>query len=192
MVLDHGALVSLVPKVNGAIALMSWPFALYEALAKKAGAADLKEKLDLRADQLLATIVADIEESLLPYWPRKASSIIIEPSMTAEPPPSLSDAAKDAITRCLKADDPIYLRTSHIRSLARKILRFDRYCYWFIFSVAGMSAFDLLLWFISGDMSANVARAALLTPGALLIISLAAAGARQRLVQHAESQIVEE
>jgi hypothetical protein len=183
---------SLVPTVNGAIALVSCPFALYEALSKRAGVADLKEKLDLRADQLLAKLVAGVEETLLPYWPRSITTLIIEPALAVQLTPGLSDTARDALTKYLNKCGFIALRLAAVRHLARKILRLDKALYWLISITATVSLIDLLLWAFWNDNTDSFLRTEVLVPGCLLAMSLIVAGIRQAYIQAAERQIIEE
>jgi hypothetical protein len=191
MILDHATLLALVPKVNGAIALLSCPFALYEALSKKADVADLKVRIDLCADRLLALTVSTIEEALMPFWPRSVTRIIIEPQVQIELTAALSEAARDALTNCLRKNGSDYINAIKLRQLPKKIHRFDRSLYWTIFATAFFSLIALANWCVSSDMSDLEAKIAIFGPGMLLVLSLGIAGARQSYIQHAEGRIIE-
>jgi hypothetical protein len=191
MILDHAAIVALVPKVNGTIAAVSVPFALYEALSKKADTADLKERIELRADQLYALTVTYLEETLMPFWPRTISRIIIEPQVQIETTAALSEDARNALTDCLRKHGLEFTKANKLRLFPKKIHRFNRILYWLIFLTASLSLLLLVFWFLSSDMSDRAAKTAILGPGVLLLASLGVAGARQSYIQVAESGIIE-
>jgi hypothetical protein len=192
MKLDHDALSKLVVQVNGAIALVSWPFALYESLSKKAGTTELKSKLDFKRDQLLNRLTIRVEETLLPFWPRGASRIVLDPSYEADSPLALSEAARDAVTKCLSDCEHLYAGVIHINVLMRRICWFDRAVYWLIFLIAAMALCSLGCWFFMPEMSDCQAKTAIIAPAMVVVIALAAAGIRQGYIQSAEKEIIED
>jgi hypothetical protein len=171
---------------------LSCPFALYEALTKRAGVAELKVKLDLKADQLVAVIVTEIEEVLLPHWPRSVTVIFIEPSMSTYTNPALSEAARDALTSCVAKSMIQHQRLATVKKLAHRILRFDRVLYWLIFVTAAVSLGDLLIWAFKNGSSDFLLLCEILGPAGLIASSLVVAGVRQSFLQFAERQIIEE
>jgi hypothetical protein len=191
MILDHVTLLALVPKVDGPIALISCPFALYEALNKKANVAELKVRIDLCADKLLSLTVSAIEETLMPFWPRSVTRIIIEPNVQFESTAALSEVARDALTNCLRKNSDDYLKSVRLRQISRKIHGFDRTLYWTIFITAAFSLLALATWFLSSDLTSVAAKVAIVGPGAILFLSLGIAGARQSYIHQAESRIIE-
>ena len=193
MPLSNEALLELVPRINAAIALVSCPFALYEALSKKAAVADLKDKLDLRADQLIATIVSTLEEALLPHWPRSITTLIIEPSLSFAITPGLSEAARDALTKCITAKIEFYFkRLTSVRRLAGKVLLFDRALYWLIFATAVVSCLTLLFWVFGTASTPSLVKCEILTPSGFLACSLLIAGVRQSYIQACERQMIQD
>jgi hypothetical protein len=192
MILDHTSMLALVPRVNGPIALVSFPFALYEALSKKANVAELKVRIDLRADQLLALTVSYVEETLMPFWPRSITRIIIEPHVQFESTTALSEAARDALTNCLRKNSADYIKAVNIRLIPKKIHRFDRLLYWTIFCTAAFSACALVTYILSVDMTDAKAKVAIVGPGLLLLFSLGIAGARQSYIHLAKAGLLNE
>lgn len=192
MKLDHEALLKLAVQANAAIALVSWPFALFEALSKKAGNAELKSKLDFKRDQLISELALRIEETLIPYLPRAASRIVLEPGFEVEPPSALSNTARDALTNCLKGNEPLCLRVLSLRAISRRIFIFDRVCYWLIFITALTSLCGLGCWFFMTDMSDALAKATIIMPASVVCIALVTSGVRQHFIQKAEREIIDD
>ncbi|HEV2464289.1 MAG TPA: hypothetical protein VGT04_10810 [Acidobacteriaceae bacterium] len=179
-------------KVNGAIALICWPFALYEALGKKAASLEIKARLDLKCDQVLNSITLNIEEAILPHWPRRISRVILEPHYDSELPSALSDAARDAITQCLSDCGHQYMRTVRMSRLTRRIFTCDKVFYWLIFTTALLAFLMLCLWFFVPDMPIRLAEAALIIPIAAAVAALVVAGTRQAFIQNAEKEIIDD
>jgi len=192
MKLDHEALLKLAVQANAAIALVSWPFALFEALTKKASNADLKSKLDFRRDQLMSELALRIEETLIPYLPRAASRILLEPGFEVEPPSALSNAARDALTGCLKGNEPLYIRVLALRAISKNIFICDRVFYWLIFATALTSLFGLGCWFFMADMPDVMAKATIIMPTVVVLVALVTSGVRQHCIQKAEREIIDD
>lgn len=189
---DHDSLLKLVVQVNGAIAVISWPFALYEALNKKASAVDLKSKLSLRRAQLLGEIASRIGEVILPFWPRSTGRIIFDPSYNVEAPTSLSDDARDAVTTCLGECEILFLRAWRVKTLSRRVFAMDRLLYWLIYCTAGASLLGLSAWFFMKNMSDTAAKTAIVAPVSVILLALVCAGIRQAFIQNAEHEIISE
>ena len=82
--IPHEELVNLVTRVNTTLAILSWPFVLYEVFAKNPAIADFQARLELKRDKLLGLVVLDMADRLRPYLPQRASKIIIEPEFKTE------------------------------------------------------------------------------------------------------------
>jgi hypothetical protein len=103
--MTHDRLLEFVWQVDVALAMSCGAYVLYEAVSKSASSADLKSKLDLKRNQLLSSTIIEIEDSLRPYWPIKASRILVEPEFKEEITTAFSDDAKDALRDCLDDSD---------------------------------------------------------------------------------------
>jgi hypothetical protein len=189
--MTHDRLLELVWQVDVALAVSSGAFILYEAFAKSAPTLDLKSKLDLRRDQLLSSTIAEIEETLRPYWPQSASRIILEPEFKQETATVFSDDAKDALRDCLGESDDLR-QAGKMRGLAMKVLRWDRICYWCTFSTVVLAIIGLGTRFFYDGMSDHIAECAFIIPASPAVLALLASAKRQVHVHRANDAIVKE
>lgn len=193
--MTHERLLELVVQWNAGLALIGVPFVLYEHLAKSASVPDLKAKLDPLCDRILRSVVVEIEETLRPYWPRRASRIIVNPeddSYDEQPPTVLSDAAKDAIRDCLAENEGLSVRAARIRGLAGKVLRWEGVLYGCSFCTEALALAGLALWWFYDGMSDRVARLAIIVPTSPAVLALMAAAARQIYMHRANDAIIKE
>jgi hypothetical protein len=189
--MTHERLLELVWQVNLALVVSSGAFVLYEAVGKAASTAELKSKLDLRRDQLLSSVILEIEEALRPYWPAKASRIILEPEFREESPTAFSDDARDALRNCLAGSECLR-QVSKMRGLAMGVLRWDRICYWCIVTTALLAIIGLVTWFFYDTMSDRAAQYSIITPVSPAILGILSAARRQVHVHRANNAIVKE
>ena len=182
--------MGLVAKVNGALALITWPFALYEVFAKNAKIPELKEKLQLRRDQLLAAVALELADELRPYWPKTSSRIIVEPNYESGQPSELSDDAIDSMKGCLESNEGLLRKAATLRRLAPRLFRLDGLCYWLIFSTAAESVAALGVWFFDDSVSDRFGMALLVVPILTAAIALVCAGVRQGFIYFAHKIIM--
>lgn len=190
--MTHDRLLQLVSQVDGALAVASWPFILWDKIGKSAPAPDLKTKLDLRRDQIFSSIVLAIETTLRPYWPRTASRIILEPEYKEEAAMVLSDDARDALADCIAEHEGLTMRAGIMRGLAHKVSRWDQVCYWCIFITAILALVGLVMWYFYETMGDKTARAAIAVPLAFATLALLAAGIRQIYIHRVNNAIIKE
>jgi len=190
MTIGHDALLSLVCKVNGTLALISIPFALYEASVKNSGVLDLKEKIALRRSQLLGTVVLDLVDKLIPYWPKTSSRIILDPNYEDDQPPSFSNDAIGEMKSCLDSHETTLNQAIRLRRICERVLAFDGYCYVLIFVVALESIAGLVLWLFWSSMTDRAAFALIALPVFTVVIALAFAAVRQRHIHNANLMII--
>jgi hypothetical protein len=190
MPIGHIALIGFVAKVNGALALLTWPFALYEVFAKNPGIPELKDKLHLRKDQLLGEVALDLAATLRPYWPKTMSRIIVEPAYEVDQSPSLSDDAINEMKACLESRGTALHKAITLTHISKRLLRLDRLCYWLIFATAVESLGGLIVWFFDGAMTDRLAMALLGFPILTAVFALMSAGIRQNLIHSAHKMIV--
>lgn len=189
--MTHERLLELVWQSDVALAMSCGAFVLYEAASKSASVTDLKGKLDLKRSQLLSSTIVEIEEALRPYWPAKASRIILEPEFKEETPTVLSEDAKDALTDCL--DESECLRKAiKIRGMAMKVSRWDRICYWFLATTAILAMIGLIVRFFYEGMSDRIAEYAIFIPASPAVLGILSAAKRQVHLHRANDAIVQE
>jgi hypothetical protein len=195
--MTHEHLLELVEQVNGALALVSWPFIIYEALGKSASMPDLKTKLDLRRDEILSTIILDIEEAMRPFWPvprerRLVSKDGTEESTVWDWPTVLSDDARDAVRNCMAKNERLSVQAAKIRGLAGRVSAWDKVTFRCILCAAVLALCGLATWFFYDGMTERVATVAIIVPLSPAILALAAAATRQTYMQKANDAIIEE
>jgi hypothetical protein len=217
--MTHERLLELVVQVNGALTLVSWPFIIYEAMGKSASAPELKSKLDLRRDQILGTIILDIEEAIQPFWPtprrrdisaggevtpmaalalavgpgdRRVVSVDEDASAVWDVPTVLSDEARDAVRNCLAKNERLSVQAAGIRRLASRIWKWDKLTFRCTLCTATLALCSLALWFFYEGMTDRLATFAVTVPLSPAILALAAAATRQTYIQKANDAIIEE
>jgi hypothetical protein len=194
MTYEH--LLELVKQVNGALALVSWPFIVYEAMGKSASVRDLKDKLDLRRDEIFSTIILDIEEAMRPFWPAPRARRIVSEDGTEETvwdwPTVLSDDARDAVRNSIAKNEGLSVRAAEIRGLASRVSAWDKVTFRCILSAAIFALLGLGSWFFYEGMSERVATAAIIIPLFPAILALAAAATRQTYMHRANDAIIQE
>lgn len=189
--MTHERLLELVWQVDVALVMSSGAFILYEAFAKSAPTLDLKAKLDLRRDQLLSSTIAELEETLRPYWPQSASRIILEPEFRQETTTVFSDDARDALRNCLAESTDLH-QAGKMRGLAMKVLRWDTICYWLTFATVVLAIIGLGVRFFYDGMSDRIAECAIIVPASPAVLALFSAAKRQVHVHRANDAIVKE
>jgi len=166
--MTHEHVLELVKQVNGALALVSWPFITYEALGKSASLPDLKNKLDLRRDEIFSTIILDIEDAMRPFWPVPRSRRLVSEDGTEEIvwdwPTVLSDDARDAVRNCIAKNERLSVQAAKIRGLAGRVLAWDKLTFRCILCTAVLALFGLAIWFFDEGMPERVATAAIVVP----------------------------
>jgi len=185
-------IIKLVADVNAGLAVLTWPFVIYEVFSKSAPVSTLKSNLDFRRDQLLLLVTLRIEQALQPFWPKTTSLIVVEPEYRIETPSVFSDAAKDAVKECLDRAESLLSRAAHVRRLARRVLLMDQITYWLVYATAAESFLFLVLWFFVGGMSYLVAIIAIGSPVLTALLAFVAAGARQIFHYEAQREIAGE
>jgi hypothetical protein len=175
MTIGQDALVSLVPKVNAALALASWPYVLYEGFTKHPHISDQCEKLALRRSQILGEVAFDIAERISPFLPRTTSRIIVE-AAEDDASPRLSDDAIGEIKTCLESHERSVFTAVGIPGLTTRMLRTDTIRYWFIFATALESLAALIAWFVDPTMPAWSAKALIGVPIFTILVGLVCAG----------------
>ena len=189
--MTHERLLELVWQVDVALAMSCGAYVLYEAVSKSASSTDLKSKLDLKRNQLLSTTIIEIEDALRPYWPIKASRILVEPEFEEETTTAFSDDAKDALRDCLDDSDCLR-RALRIRGMAMRVSRWDRICYWCLASTAILAIVGLLVRFFYDGMSDRIAEYAIFIPASPAALGILSAVRRQVYVHKANDAIVQE
>ncbi len=192
MTIQHDALVKLVAQVNGILALISWPFVLYEVFTKHPAVAQLKEKIEQRRNELLGFVILDLVESLKPYLPQRTSIIVVEPAYGETQSENLSDAAIGEMKACLESNEKSLNKANRLRGMVPKILTLDRWVYRLIFCICLESLAALITWVFSQDMSTGIAIILLGVPTISAILTLMCAGARQRLIYSVQELLVDE
>jgi hypothetical protein len=185
----NAELVKLVMQVNAGLALATWPFAIYEVFSKGAPVSTLKLNLDIRRGQLLKLVTDQIEQEILPFWP-KPSVIHVESDYRIA---GFSNDLKSAVTTCLERSERILSRAARAKTLASVILRLDDITYWLVYATAAQSLLCLLAWFFwASSMSDLIARIAIVSPVATASLALVSAGIRQVYHRRAQREIVDE
>lgn len=190
MAIGHDATINLVATVNGALALVSLPFVLYEVFTKHPAITQMKEKLDQRRSQLLRLVVSDLAEKLRPYLPETTGRIVVEPIYREDRPPNLSEDAMDEMQACLESNEKALSAAIKLRGFASRVLRLDRIGYWLIFATAVESIGALITWFLYRSMSDRIAICLLATPILTASVALICAGIRQSLIHVAQHMLV--
>lgn len=190
--MSNAELVKLVSQVNASLALVTWPFVIYDVFSKSAPVNDLRSNLAIRRGQLLNLVTERIETALQPFWPKTTSVIIVEPDYRIETTSVFSDAAADAVRECLSRAESLLSRAARARSLAAFILLLDRVTYWLVYITGLQSLICLLVWFFASSMSDLAARMAVVSPLATASASLIAAGIRQIYHHKAQREIADE
>jgi hypothetical protein len=185
-------LADLVVRVNAAIAVLSWPFVIYEVLSKAPSIADLKTRLDLKRNQIFAAAVGEIEIALRPFWPRTAVHIIVEPEYREEQVGIFSDAANDAVRDCLADCELSFNTAARLRRILKRIAFWDKFTFWAVVCAAVLSLLALVIWFFFPSMPPVAAKTAIGVPVATVVIALIAATCRQRYLQEANDAILED
>jgi len=183
---SHEELLKLVPSVNSGLALLSWPFVIYEVFSKSAPIANLKSNLDVRRGQLLNVVTLRIERGLQPFWPKTVSRIFVEPEYRIESPAVFSEPARDAVKECLERSEELLLRAALVRRLTTRILMLDQLTYWSVYCVAAESLVALVLWFFIRNMSDSLNAVIIEIPILTALITFILAGVRQ--VHHHKAQ----
>lgn len=189
MTIAQDALADFVLKVNAAVALVSWPYILYESLAKHPHIPDLNEKLALRRSQILGEVAFDLAERIRPYLPRTTGRIIIEADVEDEDSPRLNDDAMDEIKACLESREHSISIAVRIRGCASRMLRTDSVCYWLIFATALESFAGLAVWFFDSTMSGWIAKILIGVPILTILLGLACAGVLRTFMHTARRMI---
>lgn len=195
--MTHELLLELVKQVNGWLALVSWPFIIYEALGKSASMPDLKNKLDLRRDEIFSTIILDIEDAMRPFWPvprerRFVSKDGTEESTVWDWPKVLSDDARDAVRNCMAKNERLSVQAAKIRRLAGRVSTWDKLTFRCILCAAVLALCGLATWFFYEGMPDRIATAAIIVPLFPAVLALAAATTRQTYMQKANDAIIQE
>ena len=194
--MTHEHVLELVRQVNGALALVSWPFIVYEALGKLASLPDLKTKLDLRRDEIFSAIILDIEDAMRPFWPVPRSRRLVAEDGTEEIvwdwPTVLSDDARDAVRNCMARNEKLSVQAAKIRGLAGRVLAWDKLTFRCILCTAVLALFGLATWFFDEGMPERIATAAIVIPLIPAILALGAAATRQTYMQRAHDAIIKE
>jgi len=116
----------------------------------------------------------------------------LEPEFRQEATTVLSDDAKDALRDCLAQNEGLAMRAADIRGLARKVLHWDRSCYWLTFSTALVSLAGLATWFFYEGMPDGLARLAIIAPISLAFCALMTAAGRQIHMHRANDALTKE
>ncbi|MFZ0802055.1 MAG: hypothetical protein WBQ09_14015 [Terriglobales bacterium] len=194
--MTHEHLLELVSQVNGALALVSWSFIVYEALGKSAPVRDLKDKLDLRRDEIFSTIILDIEEAMRPFWPTPRARRQVSEDGTEKIvwdwPTVLSDDARDAVRNCIAKNEGISVRAAEIRGLAGRVSAWDKVTFRCVLCAALMALLGLASWFFYEGMPDHIATAAIIIPLFPAILALAAAATRQTYWHRANDAIIQD
>jgi hypothetical protein len=179
-----------VVTVNGAVALVSWPFALYEVFAKSPQIPELRDRVELLRTRLLGSVALDLADKLMPFWPRSSSRIILQPNYEADQPPSLSDEAIDEMKACLESQEVVLGRAISLRRMCPRMLRLNHLCYWLIFATAAEAMVALVVWFFDRSMPRGLAFALLAVPILSAGFALVTAALRQSVIHAIQRAIV--
>ena len=190
MIIQHDTLLKLVAQVNGALALISWPFVLYEVFTKHPGIADLKERIDQRRNELLGSVVFDLSDCLKQYLPQRTSIIVVEPDYGEEHSEGLSEAAIGEMKTSLESNEKSLHAAIKLRGIAPRVLALDRCGYWLIFCTAVESLGALITWVFVEKMSDRLAMFLLGFPIVTAVFALTVAGVRQGLIHSAQRLLV--
>jgi hypothetical protein len=166
-------------------------------MGKSASMPDLKNKLDLRRDEIFSTIILDIEEAIHPFWPVPRERHLVSKDGTEESidwvwPKVLSDDARDAVRNCMAKNERLSVQAARIRGLAGRVSAWDKVTFRCILCTALLAFLGLVLWFCYEGMSNRVATFAIIVPLFPAILALAAATTRQTYMQKANDAIIEE
>jgi hypothetical protein len=190
--MSHAELIKLVATVNSGLALLTWPFVIYEVFSKSVPINTLKSNLDVRRGQLLLLVTLRIEQVLQPFWPKTTSRILVEPEYRIETPVIFSESARDAVKECLERAESLLSRAARVRTICRHILLLDQITYWLVYGVAAESALCLILWFFAGAMSDQVGLLAIGGPVFTALLAFLSAGGRQTYHYKAQREIARE
>ncbi|SRR6266849_7524814 len=188
--MQHDEIVKLVEQVNVALALLSWPFVLYEVFTKHPSVIAFKERVDLKRSQIMGLVVLDMADRLRSQLPRRTGRIIVEPGDEIDETPRLSDTAIAEMQSCLESHEDQLTAAASLKRIAVIILKLDKWMYWLLFSIAAESVGSLICWFSMSGMSDRFAITLLTIPLLTALIALLCAGRRQRLVYEAQMHIV--
>ena len=188
----HDEIVKLVAQVNGALALLSCPFVLYDVLTKNPSIISFQDRVQLKRDKLMGLVVLDMADRLRPYLPQRASKIIIEPEFRTEESSSLSDEAIEEMKECLESHERVIGTASSLKTVASRVLTMDKWMYSLIFLIAVESIGALASWVLMKQMGHLVALAFLAIPLFTAFLALVCAGLRQRLIYRAQTLLVSE
>jgi len=188
----HDQIVSLVVRSNAALALISWPFSLYDVFAKGPAVTPFQERLELKRKKLIVGVVLDMGDRLQPYLPQRASKIIIHPDYRAEEPWRLSEEAIEDMKSCLESHDDSLRAASLLKRIGSSVHRLHRRMYWMIFSIALESIIALTFGIFWKAMPTWLALALLGAPFLTATAAMICAGMRQRLIFRAEHHLLSE
>lgn len=176
MIIGQEALVGLVPKVNAALALASWPYVLYEGFTKHPHISDQCERLALRRSQILGEVSFDIAERIGPFLPRTTTRIIIEATAEDDVSPRLSDDAIGEIKTCLESHERAISIAVGIPGLTSRMLRTDTMRFCFIFAAGLESVAALIVWGLIPAISGWLARVLIGLPIFTILVGFVCAG----------------
>jgi hypothetical protein len=200
--IDHQPIVEAERALNLGLATFGWVFVLVESLSKRVDVPALKAKLDVRDAQVMAAVVKEIENAVLPYLGAPLSNFTIDEVEDTEPegddaeddeymPTALGEGAKDALVKSLRKSEASLHLIYTMRRLPLSILRLNGRVFWCIFVVAVLASVGAFLDFVLGSTPFWLEVALTAVPLAGAAIAIGHAVMRHLKVQSAEENIID-